>query len=334
MRHSPRHQRAKRAAEQRSGRRDQRALPQKDRADIDPAVTHRTQNGDLLYFRQHRHRQHIENTETGEQDDKRNGDRDGHSQGKEKLQCAFLAVLPTCCAMLEEFFETFGQSGRTIRIAQFVNDHRRAGRLLQKGLRDPGMCINPGGINRSDPRARNCGNSETPVLPIWREQLHRVADASLKHFCQTRTDNDRARIVSKVVEVAVNQLVEKIRRLRMQSRIDAVKIDSRIFKSRASADCSTQNRRTRNHIGELSAYPHDFVRVGDAFKIQAAPHRSVRTFRRNHQRLVARTETRSDNQRAVAADGRINEVAREALGLRLRADKNRHTENDAAEAQK
>ena len=46
--------------------------------------------------------------------------------------------------VLKECFETAGQSRCAIRIAQFVYDHRRARRLLQESLRDPGMRINPG----------------------------------------------------------------------------------------------------------------------------------------------------------------------------------------------
>ena len=51
-----------------------------------------------------------------------------------------------------------------------------------------------------------------------------------------------AGVISKVIKVAVNQLVENIGRSRVQSRIDAVKIDSRVLKSRASADRSAQDR--------------------------------------------------------------------------------------------
>ena len=60
----------------------------------------------------------------------------------------------------------------------------------------------------------------------------------------------------------------------------------------------------------------------------------LRVFRRDHERFVARAETRSDDQRAIAADGGVDEIAREALRLRLRADKNGDAENDAAKAQK
>ena len=79
VRHAPSHYGAKETAEHRSGHGDQRALPQEDRADVDPPVTHRAQNRDLFYLREHRHRQHIKNAESSQQDDKRNRNRDGHS---------------------------------------------------------------------------------------------------------------------------------------------------------------------------------------------------------------------------------------------------------------
>ena len=101
--------------EQRPGRSDQCALPQENRGNVDAPVPHRTQNRDLLYFREHRHRKDIKNTEAGQQDDKRNGNRDGHSQGQKKLQRALLAFLPARGAMLKERFETTGQSRRAIR---------------------------------------------------------------------------------------------------------------------------------------------------------------------------------------------------------------------------
>src|SRR6266496_1141664 len=153
------------------------------------------------------------------------------------------------------------------------------------------MRINPGGVNRANACASDRRNGESPVLAIGCEQLHCVADASLKYLCQARPDNDRAGVISKVITVAVNQLVEKIGRLGMQSRIDAVKIDSRVLKSRTSADRSAQDRGTGHHIGELPAHPHDFIGVSDAFKIKTASHSPVRTLGGNHERFVARAKT-------------------------------------------
>jgi hypothetical protein len=155
-------------------------LPQENGGNVDAPVPHGTQDGDLLDFRQHRHCKDIKNAEASEQDDQRNSNRDGHSQGQKKLQCALLAFLPARGVVLKQRFETAGQRRRTIRITQFVYYHRRAGRLLQKGLRHSGMGVNPSRINRANACARDCGNGEPPVFAVGREQLHGVADASLK----------------------------------------------------------------------------------------------------------------------------------------------------------
>ena len=177
--------------------------------------------------------------------------------------------------MLEQSFEMTGQSWCAVWIAQFINNHRRAKRPLQEGLCDAGVGINPGGINRSDARARDRRNGEPPVLTAGRKQLHGVAEAGLKDLRQTRTNDNRAGVVSKIVKAALDQLMEKIGRLRMKSGFDSIKIDSRIFKPGACAQCSAQDRRTRNDIGELPAYPHDFICVSDPLEIRAAPRLAV-----------------------------------------------------------
>ena len=128
--------------------------------------------------------------------------------------------------------------------------------------------------------------------------------------------------------------MENISGLCMQSGIDAVKIDSRVLKSRARADRSAQHRRTRDDIGKLPARPHDLVGIGDPFKINATLHASVRVFGGNHEWFVARPKTRFDDQRAIAADVGVNEIARKTLRLSLRTDKDSDAENNPAEAQK
>src|SRR6186713_59635 len=97
------------------------------------------------------------------------------------------------------------------------------------------MAINPRGIDRANSRACDRRNVESPVLAVWGEQLHSLADASLKELCQARTDNDRAGVISKVIKVAVNQLVQNVGRLCVEGGIDAVKIDRRVLKPCASA---------------------------------------------------------------------------------------------------
>ena len=56
--------------------------------------------------------------------------------------------------------------------------------------------------------------------------------------------------------------------------------------------------------------------------------------RGDHERLVTRPKTGPDDERAIAADVGLDEIAGEALRLRLRADEDCDTENDAAQAQK
>ena len=57
-------------------------------------------------------------------------------------------------------------------------------------------------------------------------------------------------------------------------------------------------------------------------------------FRRDHERLVTRPKTGPDDERAIAPDVGLNEVARESLRLRLRADEDCDAENDSAQTQK
>src|SRR5438477_5808158 len=196
------------------------------------------------------------------------------------------------------------------------------------------MAINARRINRADTGTRDRCHREAPVFAIGREQLYSVAYACMKQvFGETRTDDDRAGVISKVIVLPADQLLENIGRLRVQTRSDSVQVDGGMLKSRARGQRAAQYRRTGNHIRELSADAHDFVRVGDAFKILSPSHLAVGTFRRNHERLVKRTEARLHDQGAVAADGGINEVASKTLSLRLRADKNRNAENYTAKAQ-
>src|SRR4029077_1018271 len=145
-------------------------------------------------------------------------------------------------------------------------------------------------------------------------------------------DNDRAGVVAKVVKVPLNQLVKNIGGLRVQGGIDPVKIDCRVLKCRASADVSAEDRRTGNDIRKLPAHAHDLIRIADAFKIEAASHVPLGMFCRNHERFVTRPKTESDYQRAIAANRWVNEVTRNSLGLRLRADKDRDAENHTAQA--
>ena len=71
-----------------------RPATEKSHGNIDAAITHRTQNRDLLYLREDRHREDIENSEASQQNDERNRNRNRHSQGQKKLERALLAFLP------------------------------------------------------------------------------------------------------------------------------------------------------------------------------------------------------------------------------------------------
>src|SRR5439155_14673788 len=59
----------------------------------------------------------------------------------------------------------------------------------------------------------------------------------------------------------------------------------------------------------------------------------VCTFGSDHEGFVARAETGPDDERAVAANGRVDEIAREALRLSLSANENPDPEDDAAQAE-
>src|SRR5207247_10353611 len=122
-------------------------------------------------------------------------------------------------------------------------------------------------------------NSESPVLPVGRRQLNGVANASLKELCQTRPDYDRAGVVAKIIKVPVNELVKDIGSLRVQGRINAVKVDGGVLKSRARTDRSPQHRRTGNDVGKLLAHTLDFIGVCYAIVIEETSHRDLDTIR-------------------------------------------------------
>src|SRR5260370_33212491 len=97
-----------------------------------------------------------------------------------------------------------GQSGCAVRIAQFEDDHRRAKRSVQGGLGPRPGRIAPAPINRSDARAGERRNGEPPVLTAGGKQLHGVTEAGLKYLRQTRTNDDRAGVVSKIIKAALD----------------------------------------------------------------------------------------------------------------------------------
>src|SRR4030095_12156914 len=102
MGHADHHEPATETADERAERRDERPLPEKNRADVQPAITDRTQDRDLLDFRKHGHGEHIENAEAGEQNYQRDRDRSGEPQGEQELKVGLFAFLPTARLVLKE----------------------------------------------------------------------------------------------------------------------------------------------------------------------------------------------------------------------------------------
>ena len=158
--------------------------------------------------------------------------------------------------------------------------------------------------------------------------------AYLERVGQARTDDDRVRIVAKIIEAPGDKLLGQIGGLEMESGLDAEKVGRGVFETRARAERSAQDGRAGGDVGKLAADPHDFPRVGDPAEIMAARRGSAdRAFRRNHQAGGAGFKARAKNERAIASERGIDEVLGESLRLRLRANENRHAENDAEETQ-
>src|SRR5262249_3941326 len=155
---------------------------------------------------------------------------------------AFLAFLPAKSIVLEQRFKAGGQYGRTIAVPGLIDDHGRSRGLLQQRLCNLSVRVNTSEIKRADASSRDYSNIESPVLAIGGDQLESVGYAGLKEFCQTRTDNDRAGVISKIIKASVDQLMQDIGSPCVEGGLDAVKIDSRVLKSGASAYASAQNR--------------------------------------------------------------------------------------------
>ena len=235
--------------------------------------------------------------------------------------------------MLEKIFEMIRQRWRAKWIAQFVNDHRRLVRFFEQTLRDAGVSIDPSGIDRPNPAARNRGDVEAPIVAAGREQLHRVAGPDLEKVRQSITDNHAGGVVAKIVEEAIDNLFGEIGCAQMRSCINPVKIGGGCFKSGARADCAAKHRRTGSHVRKLPAYSHDLAHVVDPFEIISARGGGAGIFRRDHHSLIARLKSRPQNKRAIAPDRRVDEELREALRLRLGANEDSNTEDDANQAQ-
>ena len=121
------------------------------------------------------------------------------------------------------------------------------------------MAVNSAVIDRADSAARDGGDDKSPVFSAGRKELHGVARLTRSRSASFEPTITEYRVVAKIVEGAVHQLVREIGRLNMQSRLDPEKIDGGIFKSRAGAERATQDRRGGHHVGKLSAHAHDFA---------------------------------------------------------------------------
>src|ERR1700730_9050212 len=129
------------------------------------------------------------------------------------------------------------------------------------------------------------------------------------------------------------QLLAQIGRLQMQRRIDAEKFDRCVVESSARVRGAAQDGGARDHVRKLATYTHDLARVVDSFKIETVRSVGAGSFRSHDQFFVTGPKPGTHYHRAVTTDGRINEILREALCLRLCANKNRDAENDAAQAE-
>ena len=64
------------------------------------------------------------------------------------------------------------------------------------------MRINADRIDRTHAASCDGRDRETPVLATWGKQLHRVAGSDAEQVRQFRPDDQRARVVSKIIEQA------------------------------------------------------------------------------------------------------------------------------------
>ena len=164
----------------------------------------------------------------------------------------------------------FRQRRRTFRIAQLVDNHRSGIRLAEKVLRNFRMAIDAAGIDCADTAARDSRDREAPVFAARRKQLHGVAGGDAERFRQPRTDDDRVRIVAKILELPGDDLLANIGRLQVERGIDAEEIDGGVFKLGARAERPAQDRRAGRDIGKSPTDTHDLAGVRDALEIAAA----------------------------------------------------------------
>src|SRR5207248_4468620 len=171
-------------------------------------------------------------------------------------------------------------------------------------LRDSRMGINASGIDRTDTAAGHGRDDQPTILATRRQELDRLACIHIKSGRQFRPENDGVRIISKVIEISVDNLVRQIGCLQMKSWIDPEKIDCRVFKTGARAERAAQHWGTGNDIGKLPAHPHDCAGVVYSLKIAAVCRLYFRVLGRcEHGRTWPKAVT--NNHRAVVAESRV-----------------------------
>src|SRR5439155_18995659 len=105
----------------------------------------------------------------------------------------------------------------------------------EQALSDARMRVNAAGIDGAHATARDGSDVESPILAPGREQLNGIARPDLEHIGESVADNHAGRVVPKVVERAVDDLLCQIRRAQMRGRINSKKIGRGRFESRACA---------------------------------------------------------------------------------------------------
>ena len=139
--------------------------------------------------------------------------------------------------------------------------------FFEQSLGNSRMCVNAAGIDRAHATARNGGDIEAPIFPARREQLNGVAWLDLEQVGQSISNNHAGRVVAKIIESAIDDLLRQIGRTEMRCRIDAEKLGRGCFEPGPRANRAAKHRRACNHVGKLPADPHDFAHVRDSFEI-------------------------------------------------------------------
>ena len=251
MRNADHQESADEAADKRTERRDERALPEKNRADVAPAVTDRAQDRDLLDFRKHGHGEDIKNAETGEQNNQRNGNRGGEPQSQEELQIGFLAFLPAAGFVLKELLEMLRQLRRACRGRAICKESSSPDTACAKGAARFSIG-NRCGSNRR--RRRRCARSAATVKrqysPLGESNCTGSPASTPSASARREPTITELGIIAKILELSCDDLLADISRAQMERRIDSEEIDRGGFKISPRGERAAQDRRAGNDIRE------------------------------------------------------------------------------------